>query len=107
MNYWSETTRLDFSSVLRKRHTKTTCGGAILTNFNNSRSIFWLQFLWENFYLEGFSNRRRPRIFKKSQNYLLFLIAGYPLHPDPSSSHFCKASMRLSLSFEMMDLFAA
>jgi len=59
------------------------------------------------FLLRGIFEQGKARIFKKSQNYLLFLIAGYPLHPDPSSSHFCKASMRLSLSFEMMDLFAA
>src|SRR5215475_4465005 len=73
MNYWSETTRLDFSSVLRKRHTKTTCGGAILTNCNNSRSIFWLQFLWENFYLEGFSNRGRGG-FSKSRKIFSFFF---------------------------------
>src|SRR5262245_89460 len=90
MNYRSETTRLDFSSVLRKRRTKTTCGGAILTNFNNSQSIFCSSFFGE-FLLRGIFEQGRLRILKRSQNYLLFWIAGYPLHPDPSSSHFCKA----------------
>jgi hypothetical protein len=49
MNYRSETTRLDFSGVFRKRHTKLPGGEVILTNFNYSRSIFRLQFLWEIF----------------------------------------------------------
>ena len=88
MNYRRETTRLDFSSVFRKRRTKTTCAGAILTNFNNSRSIFWLQFLWENFYLEGFSNRGR-RGFSKSRKIICFFwLQAIPctLTPLPATS---------------------
>jgi len=95
MNYRSETTRLDFSGVFRKRHTKLPWGEAILTNFNDSRSIFGYRRFFAEFSLRGIFQQEKADDSQKVAKLFGFLIAGYPLHADPSFSHFRKASMRL------------
>jgi hypothetical protein len=106
MNYRSDTTCLGFSNLFRKWHTKLRAAELILMNFNSSQSIFCYSF-FEKFSLRRIFQQGKAADSQKVAKLFAFLIAGYPLHTDTSSSHFCKASMRLSLSFEMMDLFAA
>jgi hypothetical protein len=99
MNYRSETTRLDFSRVFRKLHTKLPGVRAILTNFNDSQ-IFWLPSFLYGISLRGIFKQGKAEDSQKVAKLFAFLIAGYPLHTDPSFSHFRKASKTLSVSLE-------
>src|SRR5215510_9062842 len=106
MNYRSETTRLDFSCVLRKRRTKTICRGAILTNFTNSRFYFLVTVSWENFYLEGFLNNESCGFSKGRKIICFFGLQVIPCTLTPLPATFAKHIKETFTEMEMMDLFA-
>ena len=105
MNYRSETTCIDSQRGLRKRHTKLSAPQAILTNFNDSRSIFGCCRFFAESSLGGIFEQGEAKDSQTGRKITRFLMQVIPYTLTVLSSHFRRASMRLSLSLEMMDLF--
>jgi hypothetical protein len=75
---------------------------AILTNFNDSRLFFDYRRFFAEFSLRGIFQQGKAEDSQKVAKLFAFLIAGYPLHADPSFIHFRKASKTFTEFGEML-----